>query len=151
MAFLGIGVGLLIGNALNPIGTVYYHRAVRLAGPDASVPPETRLPMTCVGAVMLPIGLLIFAWTSTPNVHWIVPILASVPFGCGFLLIFTGINMYLIDSYTLFAASALAANAVMRSVFGTVFPLFSVQLYDRLGLHWAGTRKSSVFDSLDYN
>ena len=117
LAFLGIGVGLLIGNAINPFGNIYYRRAAKLAGPGGSVPPECRLPMACVGAVMLPIGLLIFAWTSTPNVHWIVPIMASAPFGCGFLLIFTGMNMFLIDSFRLYAASALAANAVMRSVF----------------------------------
>jgi len=106
LAFLGIGVGLLIGNALNPLGKILYNRAVHKAGPGGNVPPECRLPMACAGAVMLPIGLFVFAWTSTPNLHWIVPIIASVPFGCGFLLIFTGINNYLIDSYTLFAASA---------------------------------------------
>lgn len=70
-----------------------------------------------------------------------VPILASVPFGCGFLLIFTAINNYIIDSYTLYAASALAANAVQRSILGTIFPLFSVKLYKGLGLNWAGTCK----------
>jgi hypothetical protein len=88
--------------------------------------------------------LFVFAWTCTPNVHWVVPILASVPFGAGFLLIFTAINNYIIDSYTLYAASALAANAVQRSVLGTIFPLFSIRLYKGLGLNWAGTRKSPL-------
>jgi hypothetical protein len=60
------------------------------------------------------------------------------------LLIFTAINNYIIDSYTLYAASALAANAVQRSVLGTIFPLFSVKLYKGLGLNWAGTRKWSI-------
>lgn len=138
LAFLGIGLGLLIGVALGPIGSIYYNKQLKKFGPG-NVPPEARLPMMCLGSILLPIGLFWFAWTSQSSVHWIVPILGSVPFGTGFLLIFTSINLYLIDSYSVFAASALASNAVMRSLFGTVFPLFSTQLYRNLGLNWAGT------------
>merc|ERR1711939_8553 len=41
--------------------------------------------------------------------------------------------------YTIFAASVLAANAVLRSIFGAVFPLFTSQMYANLGIHWAST------------
>lgn len=143
LAFLGIGIGLILGVALTPLQNYYYEQARAKTPAGESVPPEARLQVCCIGAVILPIGLFVFAWTCTPNVHWVVPILASVPFGCGFLLIFTAINNYIIDSYTLYAASALAANAVQRSILGTIFPLFSVKLYKGLGLNWAGTRKRS--------
>jgi hypothetical protein len=154
LAFLGIGFGLVLGICLTPISQKYYLRAVQAAEVQAeaganydapppagagTVAPEARLPTMCAGAIMLPIGLFWFAWTSQPSVHWIVPILASIPFGCGFLLIFVSINLYLIDSYSVYAASAMASNAVCRSVLGTVFPLFSVHLYTKLGLNWAGT------------
>jgi hypothetical protein len=56
-------------------------------------------------------------------VHWIAPILAGVPFGAGMILVFTSIIGYLIDVYLMYAASALAANAIMRSILGAVFPL----------------------------
>jgi len=46
---------------------------------------------------------------------------------------------YLIDSYTIYAASVLAANSVLRSLFGAVFPLFTSQMYARLGIHWASS------------
>jgi hypothetical protein len=46
---------------------------------------------------------------------------------------------FLIDSYTIFAASVLAANSVLRSLFGAAFPLFTGQMYDALGIHWAST------------
>jgi hypothetical protein len=49
------------------------------------------------------------------------------------------ITNYLIDSYTVYAASVLAANAVLRSIFGAVFPLFATQMYRSLGIHWAST------------
>lgn len=44
--------------------------------------------------------------------------MAGAPFGFGMVLIFLGIMNYLIDSYTIFAASVLAANSVLRSLFG---------------------------------
>jgi len=39
------------------------------------------------------------------------------------VLVFLSIMNYLIDAYVIFAASVLAANAVLRSIFGAVFPL----------------------------
>jgi hypothetical protein len=45
----------------------------------------------------------------------------------------------LVDSYTIFAASVLAANGTLRSLFGAAFPLFTKNMYDNLGIHWAST------------
>lgn len=49
---------------------------------------------------------------------------------------------YLVDSYTIYAASVLAANSVFRAIFGAVFPLFTRQMYNGLGkkaeLHYRG-------------
>ena len=46
---------------------------------------------------------------------------------------------YLIDAYTIYAASVLAANSVLRSLFGAAFPLFTTQMYNTLGIHWASS------------
>lgn len=61
-------------------------------------------------------------------------IAAGVPFGFGTVLIFLGIMNYLIDAYTIFAASVLAANSVLRSLFGAIFPLFTSYMYAGLGM-----------------
>lgn len=37
------------------------------------------------------------------------------------------------------AASAIAANTFLRSLFGAVFPLFATYMFDALGVNWAGT------------
>ena len=55
------------------------------------------------------------------------------------VLIFLSIMNYLIDSYTIFAASVLAGNGIIRSVFGAAFPLFTKQMYDGIGIHWASS------------
>jgi hypothetical protein len=33
----------------------------------------------------------------------------------------------------------MAANSVVRSLFGTVFPLFTTQMYEKLGNQWASS------------
>jgi hypothetical protein len=55
------------------------------------------------------------------------------------VLVFLGVMNYLIDAYTIFAASVLAANSVLRSLFGFAFPLFTRQMYENLGIHWASS------------
>ena len=45
---------------------------------------------------------------------------------------------YLVDTYLSHAsASAVAANGLLRYTFGAAFPLFTIQMYQRLGINWA--------------
>ncbi|KAJ9640353.1 hypothetical protein H2199_005892 [Coniosporium tulheliwenetii] len=99
--------------------------------------PEFRLPPTIVGAILVPIGLFGFGWTTFSWVHWIVPILFSLVFGVGTIFVFAGVFTFLVDCYPLYAASALAANSFARSSFAAAFPLFGVQMYNKLGDQWA--------------
>lgn len=47
--------------------------------------PEYRLPPAILGAPLIFIGLLWFGWTSYASIHWIVPIIGSAFFGCGWV------------------------------------------------------------------
>ena len=49
------------------------------------------------------------------------------------------ICVYLVDAYELFAASALAANTIIRSVAGALLPLCGLRMYDALGLGWGNS------------
>jgi hypothetical protein len=55
------------------------------------------------------------------------------------VLVFLSIMNYLIDAYVIYAASVLAANSVLRSLFGAAFPLFCPYMYQNLGIHWASS------------
>ena len=44
---------------------------------------------------------------------------------------------YIIDVYLMYANSAIAANSLLRAMAGGGFPLFAVQMYDKLGVPWA--------------
>ncbi|KAE8368035.1 major facilitator superfamily domain-containing protein [Aspergillus caelatus] len=137
LAFMGIAVGMIVGTIYTIPDNRRYMRTVKRYGGFA--PPESRLPPVMLSAVCIPVGLFWFAWTNSPSIHWMASIAAGVPFGCGIVLLYLGIMGYLIDSYTIFAASVLAANAVLRSLFGGIFPLFTTYMYDGLGIHWASS------------
>ncbi|KAK1751931.1 major facilitator superfamily domain-containing protein [Echria macrotheca] len=137
LAFVGVAVGMMAGVMYAMFDNKRYARVA--AANNGNAPPEARLPLAIVGSVLLPVGLFWFAWTNGPEIHWVVPIIASSFFAAGLVLVFLALLTYLIDSYTVFAASVLAANSVLRSLFGAAFPLFTTYMYEDLGLHWAST------------
>ncbi|KAJ5206496.1 Major facilitator superfamily domain general substrate transporter [Penicillium cf. griseofulvum] len=139
----GIGGLAFIGVMIGMIGAVAYsipenkRYAKLLAKNGGYAPPEARLPPCMLASIALPIGLFWFAWTNDPSIHWLASVAAGVPFGFGMLLVFLSVFNYLIDAYTIFAASVLAANTLLRSLFGFAFPLFTTYMYQDLGIHWA--------------
>lgn len=141
MSFLGIFVGMVLGSFTDPIWHKNYQRLIKQreerTGEVGGSEPEYRLPPAIAGALLVPAGLFMFAWTTYSSVPWIVPIIGSTIFGTGTLLVFSGVFTFLVDAYPLYAASALAANSFARSSFGAVFPLFGVQMYHKLGDQWA--------------
>lgn len=48
-------------------------------------------------------------------------------------------STYLIDAFTTFAASALAAATVLRSTFSAVIPLAGPAMYNQLGFGWGNS------------
>lgn len=96
-------------------------------------PPEFRLRMGQVGGILVPIGLFWLAFTTYRSVHWMVPLVASIPFGTGTYFVFTSTFTYLVVAYRPIAASAMASNSAMRSSFAAGFPLFANAMYARLG------------------
>lgn len=49
------------------------------------------------------------------------------------------ISTYLVDAFTLHAASAMAANTVLRSLLGALLPLAGPKMYATLGLGWGNS------------
>ncbi|KAF1829313.1 benomyl/methotrexate resistance protein [Decorospora gaudefroyi] len=139
LPFVAVAVGVLLAiTYVIVVDNKMYMKKVHESG-RGFAPPEARLPMCIIGGIALPIGLFWFAWTNSPSVPWAASVVASIPFGFGMVLIFLSIMNYLIDSYTIFAASVLAGNGIIRSVFGAAFPLFTSQMYKGLGIHWASS------------
>ncbi|RDL31047.1 MFS general substrate transporter [Venustampulla echinocandica] len=139
LTFLGVLVGFLFAVVSFGIfdATLYKKAAFRAKAKPA---PEHRLYTALLGSLTLPIGLFWFAWTPQKSIHWIVPVLAGIPFGLGSLGIFISVTTYLVDVYQAKnGASAVAANGILRYTLGAIFPLFTLQMYEALGIHWAGS------------
>jgi MFS family permease len=139
LAFVGMGAGTLIAIVAEPL----IRRVIDSQPRDpetGTVPPEATALIMGVGAILIPFGQLIFSWTCLPSsIHWIVPLLADVPFGIGNALCFIYGAKYIAGAYGIYSASALAGNAVIRSVFGGTLPLAGPKMYNSLTPQWAGT------------
>lgn len=68
-----------------------------------------------------------------------MPVLSGLFTGFGIFSIFLSLLNYIVDAYLMFAASAIAANTFMRSIFGGIFPLFATQMFNGMGIQWAST------------
>ncbi|PSN73238.1 MFS multidrug transporter-like protein [Corynespora cassiicola Philippines] len=140
LPFVGVAIGMLSAVAY----TIFYDnkrylKCIKNSPTGLYATPEDRLPPAILGGIVLPIGLFWFAWTNSPSLPWAASVAAGIPFGFGMVLIFLSIMNYLIDAYTIFAASVLAGNGIIRSVFGAAFPLFTKQMYAGAGIHWASS------------
>lgn len=49
------------------------------------------------------------------------------------------INTYLVDTFTRYAASAVAASTVLRAILGAVLPMAGLPMYNKLGLGWGNS------------
>ncbi|KAI9847237.1 MAG: hypothetical protein M1838_000973 [Thelocarpon superellum] len=162
LSFLGIGVGCLLG--LLFVGIVS-DRIVKSKSAKGEMKPEYRLPPLIWAAPLLPVSLFWYGWSAEKHVHWIVPIIGTgltgfsmiaswvciiplpilTPTTISSTLIFSlasfqmAILTYLIDAFTIYAASALAANTVLRSLCGAILPLAGQPMYSALGLGWGNS------------
>ncbi|KAL4815670.1 major facilitator superfamily domain-containing protein [Aspergillus spinulosporus] len=141
LTFLGIIIGMLVAAASNPI---WNNIRVHLMSHDqeagvSKAEPEHQLPPAILGSILIPVGLFWCGWTMDSTVRWVVAILGSAVFGCGMVLVFTGVFTYLVrfDAYPQYAASALAGNGFVRCTFAAAFPLFGNQMYEKLSYQWA--------------
>ncbi|KAG9584130.1 MFS general substrate transporter, partial [Aureobasidium melanogenum] len=138
LPYFGMILGEFFAGLYIVIDVPSYNRKLKA---NNNIPiPEWRLPPVIIGGVLFGIGLLWFGWTGyREDIPWIAPTLSGLFTGFGIMSIFLQCLNYLIDSYLMFAASAIAANTFLRSLCGAGFPLFATYMIDGMGIQWAGT------------
>ncbi|PIL26869.1 MFS general substrate transporter [Ganoderma sinense ZZ0214-1] len=132
LQYVSLGMGLTIASQFNARMLDIVYRQLKAKNGGAGE-PEFRLPCIFPGTILLPVGLLIAGWGAQAHTHWIVPDIGFALIGAGSVLTFQGMQMYVIDAFSQYAASALAAVSFLRSMAGFGFPLFAPAMYDRLG------------------
>ena len=137
LAYLGLGVGFVIAQAL--LGMFSDRYLKRQKHNQGELKPEFRLlPLTGAG-LLVAIGLIWYGWSVDKHTHWIVPVVGTAFASIGILFVYLPIQMYLVDAFGIYAASAIATNTIVRSIFGALLPLAAPPLYQRLGLGWGNT------------
>ncbi|OAL40056.1 hypothetical protein AYO20_00474 [Fonsecaea nubica] len=135
LLYLGPGLGFLTSvRFLVPrIDTVFNRLTKKHGGKPL---PEYRLPLANIGSVLIPVSLFWFAWTVQFRVHWLASIAATYFYGVGQVVVFNAVQNYYIDSFSTYAASAIAGGSVFRSLVGGIVPLFAPLLFEKLGYGW---------------
>ncbi|KAH6963283.1 major facilitator superfamily domain-containing protein [Fusarium avenaceum] len=141
LAYLGLGIGIALGLFMFSILSDKLLGMKHGDGVQPAAPrPEDRLILMKWLGPITPLGLFIYGWAAEYGVHWIVPIIGTFIVGFGSLFVMIPGQIYLVDSFGAeAAASAMAANLLVRSPFGAFLDLAASPLYTKLGLGWGNS------------
>ncbi|KIM38559.1 hypothetical protein M413DRAFT_20020 [Hebeloma cylindrosporum] len=130
--YIALGIGLTLSSQVNArfMDRIYIYLKNKNGGVGE---PEFRLPPMIPGSILLPFGLLLAGWSADHKLHWIATDFGIGCVGAGMILVFQAMQTYVVDAFTLHAASALAAVSCLRSLAGFGFPLFASAMYNKLG------------------
>lgn len=136
--YLSVAIGFIVGAQINAQLNFAIYR--RLKAKNGNVGrPEFRIPQMFIASPLVPIGLFWYGWSVEAKLHWIVPDLGIAVFGIGAAICLSCMQVYIIDSYTRYSASGIAAAIVLRSLAGFTFPLFSQYMYTAVGYGWGNS------------
>jgi DHA1 family multidrug resistance protein-like MFS transporter len=97
LSFLGLFVGAFI--VMPPFFAYLYYVQEPKYNANGELKPEERMPVAIVGALLVPICLFWFGWTSRESIHWIVPIIGSSLFSVATLLLFVSVPFPILFSH----------------------------------------------------
>ena len=123
-------LGLLIGACVYL--PIIYHRFTKKLLAGETLAPEVHLPVCIYGSLAMSLGMIVFAWTSTPSVHWIAPMIGAGAFMFGAFFAYQTLFNYLGMSFYRYLASVFAGNIFLRAIMGGAFPLFGRSLFVNL-------------------
>lgn len=136
--FISMGLGFFLGTQITaPLNDALYRRLKKRNNGVGK--PEFRVPLMIPASLLVPVGLFWYGWSAQHHLHWIMPNIGACLFCAGTIVGFQCIQTYLVDSYTRYAASAIAAATVLRSLAGFGFPLFAPAMYGALDFGWGNS------------
>lgn len=136
--YISLGLGFFLGTQIAARSADKIYKKLKAKNNDVGR-SEFRVPLMFPGAIMVPVGLAIYGWSAQYRVFWLVPNIGTAIFAAGNQLVFQNCQTYIVDAYTRYAASAIAATTLFRSLGGFAFPLFADSMYNALGWGWGNT------------
>ena len=136
--YISLGVGFFLGTQISAPLQDKIYKTLKARNNNIGK-PEFRVPLMIPGAFLVPIGLFLYGWSAQYQTHWIVPNIGAALFSAGIIIGFQCIQTYIVDAYTMYAASAISATACLRSLAGFGFPLFAPYMYQKLDYGWGNS------------
>ncbi|KAK8030366.1 MFS general substrate transporter [Apiospora arundinis] len=136
--YISLGLGTFLGAYLCAFLNDRIFKRLSVRNNDQGK-PEYRLPLLSIVTVCVPGGLFIYGWTAQTHAHWIAPNVGTCVFAVGNMMTFQCMQTYIMDTYTQYAASAMAAVSVLRCLAAFGFPLFAPYMYDALSYGWGNS------------
>jgi MFS family permease len=140
---IGEVLGALIGGPL--IDYTYRLLRSRLRNIHGQAEPEFRLPLMLPGAVITPVGLLLYGWGAQHRVYWVLVDLGALLASFGMQVGGQAAQAYIIDTFPEHTSSASGASQLLRGLAGAGCPLFTPALYKALGYGWGNTAIGLVY------
>ncbi|KAF2767177.1 MFS general substrate transporter [Teratosphaeria nubilosa] len=140
--FVGLFIGILLQVVLVPVIVSKTNKQLARDGDEGQgtkLDRESRLLFAMYSAPAIPIGLFWMAWTDYASISIWSPMMSSLVIGFGFIAVFLSAYMYIIDSYEMYAASALTFCALVRYLAAGGMTVVGVPMYGNLGTHYTLT------------
>ena len=139
LAYLGGGIGLVWATFIGSFGLNRSREWMATRFGNGEGRPEFRLPLLFLGMLLIPVGLFLFGWSAQAHIHWVLPLLGAAIFSCGMQIAYVSIQVYTVDTFRMYAASALAANAVARGVVGCILTILGFKVFESLDYGWGSS------------
>ncbi|WPG99939.1 Hypothetical protein R9X50_00276200 [Acrodontium crateriforme] len=135
LGYLGLGSGMLISLAVFGLSS---DRLMQTMAKNSSrgARPEHRLLPLLVATPLVPAGIFLYGWSAQLYAPWIATLIGTALLGAGLNATLMSLQTYLIDAFSLHAASVMAASTILRSLCGALLPLAAPGLFEELGLGW---------------
>ncbi|KAK5991424.1 putative MFS-type transporter [Cladobotryum mycophilum] len=134
LAFLPIGVGALFSLPIFWAWDAILHKATARNAEWTKREEYRRLPLACIGGPLFVISLFWLGWSARPSTTFVIPMLAGVPFGMGYMMIVMCLLNYMSDTYEAFAVSADVATSLSQSVLAAALPFATSPMFTRLDI-----------------
>jgi DHA1 family multidrug resistance protein-like MFS transporter len=98
------------------------------------IDPEDRIILALISAPLVLLSLLWTGWTAKPSISYWSPLIAQGIYVIPVFYLFQAVLTYLAFTYAEHAQAVFAANALIRSLIASAFPLFAHALFTNIGL-----------------
>ena len=136
--YIAVALGEIIGSQIGgPLMDYIFARLKTRA--SGEIAPEYHLPLMLPGAILGPLGLIMYGWCAQYHVQWYVVDIGALLACFGMQIMGQPIQAYVIDAYPEHTSSATAASQFVRSLTAFSFPLFAPKVYSALGYGWGNS------------